>query len=161
MEAAASSFGALTASLVASELDALRCMVFWAPVVDAKTLVDRDMTEAALVFLREHGWVEHVGMRLGRAFVEGVSKLDAAQSLAEAARPLLIFHGEGDEHVPIEQARAYEQALARSGVEVRMEALPVNDHGMRSVAANDRIIEGSVAWFRRFLYREGQSPRTV
>ena len=63
--------------------------------------------------------------------------------------------------MPIEQARAYEQALARSGVEVRMEALPVNDHGMRSVAANDRIIEGSVAWFRRFLYREGQSPRTV
>lgn len=158
---AASSFGALTASLSAHELDSLRCMVFWAPVADAQGLVDHDMTDGALAFLREHGWVEHLGMRLGRAFIEGIPKLDAAQLLSKAARPLLIFHGQGDEQVPIEQGRAYERALASSGVEVRMEALPVSDHGMRSVAANDRIIEESVAWFRRFLHAASLPPTTV
>ena len=96
-------------------------------------------------------------MRLGRAFFDEIPHCDAPRLLADAARPLLIFHGQGDQQVPIEHGQAYEAAMIRAGIEARLVTLPEGDHGMRSVAANDKIIAESVAWLRRFLHPEPAS----
>lgn len=146
-----SSFGALTASLTAGRISALRCLVFWAPVAEAGSLIDRKMTDAAWTFLRGHGWVEHHGMRLGAAFFDQIPDVDGPAMLAEAARPLLIYHAAGDEQVPIRHGRAYEAALKKAGAVVQLEPIEADDHAMRSVAASDTILDGTVTWLRRFL----------
>ncbi len=147
----ASSFGAFTASHVAAEIAALRCLVFWAPVADAKALIEREMTDEAWKTLREQGWIEHYGHRMGAAFFSRMPDADAPALLARRGRPVLIYHGKGDQWVSIEHGRAYERALQQTGVEVHLEELDVNDHAMRSVPANDAILSGTVAWLKRFL----------
>jgi len=158
---AASSFGAYTTALVAEHLISLRCLALWAPVADVRALVDRDMTDEARALLVEHGWLEHRGLRLGHAFFDGIPDADAPVLLAKTSRPTLIFHADGDSHVPIEQGRAYESAVRNAGGEVQLETIESSDHGMRSVAANERILSGSVDWFRRFLHPELSPDSTV
>ena len=63
----------------------------------------------------------------------------------------MILQGGGDELVPIEHGRAYESAFKKSGTDVVLRELDASDHGMRTVAANETILDGTVAWFRRFL----------
>ena len=157
----ASSFGAYTTALVSESLASLSCVVMWAPVADAGSLIDRDMTEEGRVFLNAHGWVEHHGLRLGRVFVDQIPDADAPALLAKNPKPLLVFHGNGDRLVPVDHGRAYVSAIAEAGGEARLEALPVDDHGMRTVAANDAIIEGSVDWFCRFLQPAPVSESTA
>ncbi len=148
---AASSFGAFTTALAAGQVEGLRCLVFWALVADPRAIIDRDMTAEAWDFLGRHGWIDHRGLRMGRSFVEGIPHVNAAAELARSARPLLIFHGRGDRHIPISQAEAYRDAMIAAGGEARLEALPLDDHAMRGVAANEEIVEESVAWLRRYL----------
>ncbi len=155
-----SSFGAYTASLAAGSLVGLRSLAFIAPVADPKALVDRDMTPEAWDFLCRKGWVEHHGLPLGRQFIDSLLRDDVPARLAAARRPVLIFHGTGDRQVPIEQGRAYEAALRSAGVEVRLEAIDSSDHGMRSVAASAKIVDGVVQWMRRFL-QQGSAPAST
>lgn len=146
-----SSFGAYTASHAAGQIEALRCLVFWAPVADPGSLIRQEMTDADWALLREQGWIEHHGLRLGRGFFDPVPDADGPTVLARVGRPLLIFHATGDRQVPIEHGRAYAAAMAEAGVDVRLDALDVENHAMRSVADSDRIVNETVAWFRRFL----------
>ncbi|MBN2563960.1 MAG: alpha/beta fold hydrolase [Phycisphaerae bacterium] len=146
-----SSFGAFTASHAAGRIAGLRCLVFWAPVADIRSLIDREMTDDGRAFLHEHGWVEHHGLRLGSAFFKQIPEAGAPTQLAKAGRPLLIYHGIGDKQVSIDHGRAYEGALRQAGIDVRLEQIDAEDHAMRSVAANDRILDGTVAWFRQFI----------
>ena len=154
---AASSFGAFTTSLAASDIIALKCLSFIAPVADPRALINRDMNQNAWSFLREHGWVEHFGLRLGAGFIDTLPQATGPEVLAKSPRPLLIFHGNGDRHVPAEQGRAYEAAVRAANVEVRFDSIEADDHGMRSVPANDKIIGDTVAWMRRFLHPEPAS----
>jgi len=149
-----SSFGAFTAAQLAGEIDALRCLVFWAPVADVRDLVHHQMPEAAWKLLRSRGWIDHNGQPLAEAFFDHLPIAAGPQMLARGGRPLLIFHAQGDAQVPIEHGRAYESAMKKIGVEVRFETITADDHGMRSVEANRHIVAGSIAWLRRFLYSE-------
>ena len=146
-----SSFGAFTASHAADRIAGLRCLAFWAPVADVRSLIQHQMPPPAWAFLREHGWVDHHGMPLGAPFFEHLPESDGPTQLARFARPLLIYHSLGDQQVQIEHGRAFETALRQAGVEVQFEPVEADDHSMRSVALNERIIEGTTAWLRRFL----------
>lgn len=158
---AASSFGALTASLALADEAALRCLVLWAPVAKMQPLVARSLDGEAKALLDAQGWLDHNGHRLGRAFLSEIPTVDAPTELAKRPRPTLIFHGRGDQSVPIEHGQAYEAALRASNGEVRMETLSTDDHGMRSVGLNEQIITGSADWLRRFLQPDGSSARTA
>jgi uncharacterized protein len=154
----ASSFGAFTTSHLAAEIAALRCLVFWAPVADARTLIQREMNDAAWELLRGQGWIEHYGHRLGATFFDTLPPTDAPSSLAKCGRPALIYHGKGDQWVSVEHSQAYERALREAGGNVQLELLDVNDHAMRSVATNETILDGTIAWLRRFLHPDA-APR--
>ena len=146
-----SSFGAFTIASASDRVRNLKCAVFWAPVADARKLVDRDMNQTAWQLLRRQGWLDHNGHRLGAAFFDNLPDADGPSILASRACPLLVYHGAGERQVPIEHGRAYERAIESAGVEASLHELDVEDHGMRSVAANDAILDGTVAWLRRFL----------
>lgn len=156
----ASSFGAFTTALCGRVLAALRALVFWAPVAHPQALIDRDMPPDAWEFLRQHGWVPHRGLRMGRSFFDRLPGVDAPALLAERPSPLLVFHGEGDTHVPIEHGRAYAAAMKAAGVEVRLEPIATDDHGMRGVETSDRLVAESAEWMRRFLHPEATPANT-
>lgn len=147
-----SSFGAFTTSLASDRIDGLRCAVFWAPVANPRRIIEEEMSEPAWALLRRQGWLEHHGHRLGRAFFEGMPAVDAPAKLANCAKPLLIYHGTGDRQVPFEHGMAYKAALSRAGATVELHELALDDHGMRSVDANELILDGSIAWFRKHLH---------
>ncbi len=146
-----SSFGAFTVARASERVAGLRAAVFWAPVADPRALVDREMNDAAGALLRQQGWLDHHGMALGEGFLTGLPETDGPSVFARRPCPLLIFHGRGDELVPIEHGRAYESAFKKSGTDVVLRELDASDHGMRTVAANETILDGTVAWCRRFL----------
>lgn len=150
----ASSFGAFTASLAAEKIPALRCLVFYAPVAFPNRLTQRDMTEAHWEQMRTQGWIDHSGLRLGAGFFEKMPETEGPDALAACPHPLLVFHGSGDRHVPIEHGRAYCEAVAGRKIANELRAIDTNDHGMRTVAANDALLEGTVAWVRRYLHPE-------
>ncbi len=150
----ASSYGAFTTSLAIDRLDAVRSLVFWAPVADPRKLVDRDMTPQAWDFIGKHGWIDHFGMRMGRDFIDGLPDGDAPGRLAASPRPLLVMHGKGDKHVPIDHGRAYIDAMRVADGNSKLIEMDADDHGMRSVANNDRLLEETVSWCRRFLHPE-------
>jgi hypothetical protein len=146
-----SSFGAYTAARAAPRIAGLKCLVFLAPVADPRTLTHRDMTDAAWAILRKRGWIDHHGLPLSAAFLDGLPVEDVPTTLASTPRPLLVFHATGDPNVPIEQGRAYECAMRRAGTEVAFLAMDVPDHGMRSVEATQAIVDGSLQWLTRHL----------
>ncbi len=150
----ASSFGAYTTALAIDQLDAVRSLVFWAPVAFPRHLVDRDMTPPAWAFLDKHGWIDHFGMRMGRGFIDGLTESNAPARLAATPRPLLVMHGRGDKHVPFDQGQAYIVAMRAADGNSTMIEIDADDHGMRSVVNNDRLLEETVTWCRRFLHPE-------
>lgn len=148
----ASSYGAYSTALAAEDLTSVRAYAFWAPVAYPDRLIQRDMTPPAWSFLRSNGWIEHFGLKLGKGFIDGIGDSDAPALLARHPRPLLVLHGRGDKHVPIEHGLAYVEAMRSLDGNSRLIELETDDHGMRSVALNERIIDETVAWCRRFLH---------
>ncbi|MCB9851652.1 MAG: alpha/beta fold hydrolase [Phycisphaerales bacterium] len=145
-----SSFGAFTAACVAQRIPGLRALVFWAGVASPGRLFDRAMTADAWRLLDAQGWLDHRGSPLGKPFFS-LDADDGPAALATAAKPLLMFHARGDTEVPIDQSEAYLDALQKAGVEVRLERLDLNDHGMRNVKVNERIVAESASWFESAL----------
>ncbi len=146
-----SSFGAFTAAQACEQMTGLRCLVFWAPVADLRRLLEEQMPPAAWRLLHNQGWVDHHGLPLGRAFLQNVPPEDGPTRLARNPQPLLIFHGTGDRQIPFEHATAYAKAVRATGRAVRLEALDTEDHAMRRVELNERMIRESAAWLRRYL----------
>jgi hypothetical protein len=110
------------------------------------------MTVDAWKLLDAQGWLDHRGMPLGREFFDITPDDDDGPSaLTGNAGPLLIYHAIHDTEVPIEHARMYVISYERIKATVRLVEIDAPDHGMRSVTANETIINGSVEWFARYL----------
>ncbi len=66
--------------------------------------------------------------RFGREFqnptIAGLSPLDVVE---KASIPIMIFHGDRDQIVPIEQSEKYYAALKRAGKDVQY--VEINDYG--------------------------------
>lgn len=67
--------------------------------------------------------------------------------------PTLIVHGDSDAVVPVQQARAMDQALARAGVEHRLEVIAGGGHDDSTFGPG---LAKAFAWFRDRLAREQQ-----
>lgn len=146
-----SSFGAFTAACLADQIRGVKCLVFIAPVADPHDLIRRDMTPEAWAFLRKNGWIDHHGLKLGQDFFETMPHEDGAKKLANCARPTLVFHGTGDQQVPIEHGRVYESSIRGAGVEAKLEAVDSSDHGLRGATLSERIAVQAAEWFARFI----------
>lgn len=59
---------------------------------------------------------------------------------------VLLLHGDADEDVPMEQSRAFEAALTRAGVPVRLDVVPGATH--QSIYSADVTAQSAIAWIR-------------
>lgn len=112
----AHSLGAVESAIVAARMPLLvTTLTLWSPagvVVDDITVRD-EIQGQPLATVRDRGWFDFGGMRLGRAFIDDVR--DGLDVYAEAAGypgPVDVLHGTADTIVPVEYGRRYGELLA-------------------------------------------------
>lgn len=64
--------------------------------------------------------------------------------------PTLIVHGDGDKLVPLQQSRSMDQALAKAGVEHRLDVIPGGGHDDTSFGPG---LAKSLQWFKDTLLK--------
>lgn len=62
--------------------------------------------------------------------------------------PTLIVHGDADKVVPLQQAQAMDQALAKAGVEHRLDVIPGGGHDLKTFGPG---LTKAVEWFKAKL----------
>ncbi len=70
--------------------------------------------------------------------------VDAGQ--VPATLQVLLLHGDADEVVPVDQSRAFEAALVRAGIPVRLDIVADETHD--SIYSPDAAAEATIAWIR-------------
>ncbi len=100
------SYGGYAALVAAtSRPDLYRCAAAWAPVTDVGDLVHR---------IELFNWKDPNLPLIGNAG-SSTGEISPAEQAARAAMPILLFHGEEDYTVPVEQTRKMEAALKAAG----------------------------------------------
>ena len=130
------------AALQSSVLDPalFKAIVAVAPVTDLQHLADesREFTNHKLV-MQEIGAGPHV--------TEG----SPARNAAKIAAPVLMFHGDRDQNVGVEESRFMAGKLKEAGKQVDLVIFPGLDHQLPSSDARTRVLSQSDAFFRKAL----------
>ncbi|HZI64184.1 MAG TPA: prolyl oligopeptidase family serine peptidase [Thermoanaerobaculia bacterium] len=138
----------------------LRALVTWAAVSTFERLGEPEQAE-----WRRRGWYPVINLRTGQELLLGTEILDdyAAHSpaldLAAAARrrgvPWLIVHGDQDETVPVDEARALAAAAAPPS---ELLIVPDGDHGLGGRHPFPgpqppliQALNATQTWFRKWL----------
>jgi dipeptidyl aminopeptidase/acylaminoacyl peptidase len=131
-------YAALQSAVVDSSV--FKAVVAIAPVTDLPDLKERrrDWSDFLLIS-REIGDGPHVR--------EGSPALNAAKIKV----PVLLFHGEIDRNVPIQQSREMADRLASAGVPHELVTWPDLDHQLEDSAARADMLRKSDAFLRRAL----------
>ncbi len=100
------SLGGLAAVAVDAD-EPTRGLALWAPVYSLPE-VFADTTRTGMTALLDHqGWVPYRGLRLGRAFIDGLAAVDTDAALARSDSPILTIHSDVDPVVPPAQSDRY------------------------------------------------------
>jgi pimeloyl-ACP methyl ester carboxylesterase len=99
--------GGLAAYWAYHNADRLLRLFLWAPVLD----YDADLRHDAgdwVRMLQEDGYVSYFGgRRLGRPMMNEMKHINGIQALRSPKVPVLIFHGDQDDNVPLASSRQY------------------------------------------------------
>lgn len=79
-----------------------------------------------------------------------VGKLSPIQLVSPKYPPTLIVHGDADKIVPLQQAQAMDQALAKAGVEHKLEVVPGGGHDEKTFVSG---VTKAVQWFKEKLLK--------
>ena len=117
-----------------------KAIVAVAPVTDLQHLADesREFTNHKLV-MQEIGQGPHV--------IEG----SPARNAAKITAPVLMFHGDRDQNVGVEESRFMAGKLREAGKQVDLVIFPGLDHQLPSSDARTRVLSQSDAFFRKAL----------
>ncbi|SEP03913.1 alpha/beta hydrolase [Amycolatopsis saalfeldensis] len=142
----ASSFGAVSTALSLATLP-VRSVVLWQPVLDLRrTFLAPELPRGIKLYsdrssLRDKGFLDIEGrFQLGAPLFEEFTRLDPRAAFLSADQPALVIHGDADEHVSHEIARA--TAAARPGTDWR--SVPGAGHGFRG--HGPEVVEATVRW---------------
>ncbi len=79
-----------------------------------------------------------------------VTKLSPISCVTAQFPPTLIVHGDGDKVVPLQQAKAMDDALAKAGVRHKLEVLPGGGHDEKTFVSG---MAKAVQWFKDTLLK--------
>ena len=94
--------------------------------------------------LRQQGWFDIGGLRLGADFVDRIQEVEPLASVAKYEGPVLVVHGTEDDTVPVADAHAYHAAA--SG-EKRLLLVDGADHTYSGLPWEAQVIQASRRWF--------------
>ncbi len=99
--------GGLTAYWAFHNADRLSRLFLWAPVINYEDDMAHDAGDW-VKSLQEHGHVNYPGGRpLGRPLMNEMKYINGIQALSSPKVPVLIFHGDKDDNVPISSSQKY------------------------------------------------------
>ena len=86
-----------------------------------------------------------------RSAMEALAKgLSPITCVAANYPPTLIVHGDDDKIVPLQQAKAMDQALAKAGVQHKLEVIPGGGHDEKTFGAG---VMKALQWFKDKLLK--------
>ena len=144
-----SSMGAAVALLYAREAPFIGALVALAAVGDPGRLVDRmEDLKHHVERWKAEGYRFGAEGEAGEGFYEDARRQDVLGAARKILSPLLILHGEDDEVVPVEDARAlFENAAGPKALNV----LPACDHRFTRPEHLAEALRAAGDWFRRYL----------
>jgi putative redox protein len=142
-----SSLGGTVALLFAAEEPGVAAVATIAAVASPGSRA-RALAPAERERWRRDGSYDLHGIRVGRAFLDDIERIDVAAAVAPIGCPLLLTHGTADAIVPSDDAHAI-AAAAVSGAEVRLYAGV--DHRFTDPQRRQEMLTGIVSWMRSRL----------
>lgn len=101
--------GGLTAYWAFHNASRLSRLFLWAPVINYEDDMSHDAGDW-VKSLQESGYVNYPGgRRLGRPMMNEMQHINGIQALSSPKVPVLIFHGDKDDNVPISSSQGYSQ----------------------------------------------------
>ncbi len=91
---------------------------------------------------------EFWNMALGNRKSKFLDEISPLSNAAELNKPVLIFHGEYDRIIPVEQSKVMVQALRKKGKNVRYEELQKEGHSINDSYSMSYILDESHAFFQ-------------
>ena len=147
------SLGALPVIAVDAETPA-KAIALWAPVYDLPQVFGETAKTGLSAIIEQQGWVPYRGLPIGKAFVDQLGALPAETLLTKGACPLLLFHSEADETVPIRESESYEARCAELGRPCRFERLATANHDFSDYEDRRRVLGRTVSFFAEQLQPE-------
>ncbi|MDT8913413.1 alpha/beta fold hydrolase [Amycolatopsis sp. PS_44_ISF1] len=147
----ASSFGAVSTTLALADPPSatppVRSVVLWQPVLDLRrTFLEPELPRGIELYsdrssLAEKGFLDIEGrFELGAPLFEEFTRLDPRAAFLAAKGPAFVIHGDADEHVSHELARA--TAAARPGTD--WWSVPGDGHGFRR--RGPEVVAATARW---------------
>lgn len=141
-----SSFGAVSVTLSCGELaDAVRAVVLWQPVLDLRrTFLEPELPRGRELYGGRTGGDVDIEGRfvLGAPLFEEFATERPIDAFMAAPQPALVVHGDADQHVSHEIARAV--ALRRPDTD--WHSIPGAGHGFLAPGESAEVIETTVNW---------------
>jgi uncharacterized protein len=91
------------------------------------------------------------GNLVGRAFFEGLRRINTLQEIGRTRAPLLIVYGTEDEGISAASVAAATQMLAQAGIRHEVAAIDGADHVFMRYEWEREAIDRTVAWLRTAL----------
>jgi dipeptidyl aminopeptidase/acylaminoacyl peptidase len=105
-----------------------RCVISWDGVADLNAIMKWEKKNSGGADTAQYRyWLKSIGDP--DRDKERLSKASPVSLAASYQPPVLMFHGEADDIVPVDQSRLMEQALKKAGKKVRLEVLKNEGHG--------------------------------
>jgi dipeptidyl aminopeptidase/acylaminoacyl peptidase len=142
------SLGGLLATYAATRFD-VKALCLWAATAHMYRRMKEKSTPQSSAMLKLRGWHDINGNKTSRAFFDSAAKLQPLTEAKKFRGRVLILHGEGDDIVPVEEAREYSQAFAACHPALKI--LPNADHGFNKVEWADEVIETTAKWLAKNL----------
>lgn len=131
-------YAALQSNVLDPEL--FKAVVAIAPVTDLAKMRDNpELSGGDRIMKLRYGQGPHI--------TEG----SPAQNAAAFRAPVLLFHGDKDRNVDIEQSKFMVDRLKGAGKQVELVTFPGLDHGLPNSAARTRMLADSDAFLRRSM----------
>lgn len=146
------SMGAVVASAVAARSAVpVRSVTFWSV---AASFVDEitggHLQGKSVANVREVGWFDFYGQRLGAAFFDEVPGFDVYGVARGYTGPVRVLHGDAD-FIPVPYAEAYRDVY---GDAMEITVVPGADHGWSTVPTRDLVLRETVQFIERHARRD-------
>lgn len=115
-------------------------------------------SEAKYTFARNCALEKLFGGPVTR-YAELVRLASPAVHVSPGDAPVLLFHGRGDQLIPLSQSEEFLRALEQAGVEARLEVIETNTHGFGRFPPD--MMSATRAFFNRHLKSSMPSPDGV
>jgi uncharacterized protein len=146
------SFGGSVVLCYAASSDLPRCLVLLAPVSDYVAVKERKLGPEGMRTWRERGYTiedtDEGSARLNYSFVDDARAHELYALAPRLQVDCLIYHGDADDAVPLEQSRKLAAMLGSRG---ELRAVPGGDHGFGHLRELDSVARGVADFFAAHL----------